>query len=536
MKKLFFFSALIIFINSINGQLLKEWSRTYIVNDETARPAIKFDFEQNLIVSSGKVIVKYDTLGNELWSKQFDSAVNDLFLTDDSCNIYITRTLITYQTHHNSDIISDTTMYVVKSTKYDKFGNEKWFKTYQYYFNYPRDQVASITLDTMNNLYIAGTSIDSLDVGNTFLLKYTMSDGTEKWRRIHNDPENAAFSSDNGISAKCDLSGNIYLGANSRTANMWEYYLLKYDSSGILLHTGRYENPDVYMNQLEKMVITSNNDIVMTGLYYTTASFDSTCNLKWAYTPPVYLPENIIGRDDIQDIIADNNGNVYVTGLHCFYVDEDEDNDIYSLKFDALGNLKWEDRYGPNDIKKQGRGYTIGIDLLEFIYIAGISFSYVNGYTNHNSILLKYNNQTGENVWSFIDEQNPSAFDEITSIQIDKNSNIYSVGVNELPSGYQLLVSKYLQVPYTSSNNDITDNESIKVYPNPAKSVVFIDLTNLASNGRINLKVINSVGQIVLLKNNIEKKIIQINQLQKGIYIVNIETDQKILLKKLIIN
>lgn len=91
--------------------------------------------------------------------------------------------------------------------------------------------------------------------------------------------------------------------------------------------------------------------------------------------------------------------------------------------------------------------------------------------------------------------------------------------------------------PFSSSNCSVLSTESVEisnisVYPNPTADKIFI--SNLEGNNS-QIRIFNVLGKIVhQQKNNIENGI-SVSQLPKGIYMLQITIDEKILSKKLVI-
>jgi len=77
-------------------------------------------------------------------------------------------------------------------------------------------------------------------------------------------------------------------------------------------------------------------------------------------------------------------------------------------------------------------------------------------------------------------------------------------------------------------------NSEIKIYPNPTSENLNIDLTNYKN---VNLEIVNTLGQIIFTEKNIsnELKNINLSNFAKGIYFINIQTDNKVYTKKFIL-
>lgn len=88
-----------------------------------------------------------------------------------------------------------------------------------------------------------------------------------------------------------------------------------------------------------------------------------------------------------------------------------------------------------------------------------------------------------------------------------------------------------IKVDQSSSVNDIkADNNTISVYPNPAKD--FITVNSVATIKTV--KVYNTVGQVVVeksVKDNVTK--INVSELKSGVYFVATETEKGIVTKKI---
>ena len=83
-----------------------------------------------------------------------------------------------------------------------------------------------------------------------------------------------------------------------------------------------------------------------------------------------------------------------------------------------------------------------------------------------------------------------------------------------------------------SINNSTANTLDIAMYPNPAN-----DLLNIKSDSRIvNIRIFNTIGQIVKVeKLNVTHAVLEINDLDEGIYYVEVETESGIEVKTLAI-
>lgn len=86
----------------------------------------------------------------------------------------------------------------------------------------------------------------------------------------------------------------------------------------------------------------------------------------------------------------------------------------------------------------------------------------------------------------------------------------------------------------TTGLNNISLSESINIYPNPTTDQLFIDLKNF--KGLVNsISLFDIQGKEVFRDDNITNDNLQLNNLNDGIYVVHIETDQGAINRKVIV-
>ena len=90
---------------------------------------------------------------------------------------------------------------------------------------------------------------------------------------------------------------------------------------------------------------------------------------------------------------------------------------------------------------------------------------------------------------------------------------------------------------YLLSSNNNNLNDGIKIYPNPAIESIKIEWEN-SINISAPIRLINNLGQTIFSENVLNNKNISIpvNNLSSGIYLLKINTDNKEIVKKVIIN
>jgi len=99
--------------------------------------------------------------------------------------------------------------------------------------------------------------------------------------------------------------------------------------------------------------------------------------------------------------------------------------------------------------------------------------------------------------------------------------------------------TKNIQIVNTSIKNINNNNNSIKIFPNPATNIINIEFNTIFRN-KISVKLINTLGQEIennSIYMNSKNSIISINtqNIQRGVYIIMIETDSNIISRKIIL-
>lgn len=505
------------------GQLQVNWSRTFFADEENYYrnyPKLKMDNNQDLIVVGGSYIIKYDTSGNELWWNEFEGEAfysdpgdgHDHFVIDEGNNIYVLSNRVAYTNNY------DTTINVVNTRKYSPAGQEVWESEYRYYSQYTQDSGASLAING-NHVYITGQSRDSITYCDLFLVCYDIETGDEKWRTTHHDTGNDC---DRGNRIRMDQNGDIIIGGKSTTSQNNEYFLLKYDTSGNLQWVSRYENLAFIVNLFADMAITSDNNIVMTGHFYSTVSFSNDGTQLWNYAPPSNLPPNV-GADRAKDIVALNNGDVIITGYHTDYIGSTIDSDVLTLRINSAGEVIWSARYDTeNIIKKHDHGNAISVDGNGDILIAGQSeMEQDNGY-NNDFLIIKYDGDTGEMLWDFIDDQNPFEDDIIYSIYSSEDQSIYVAGMGYENGKFQFITKRYNE--QTVSAKDLRkQNPEFTISPNPANGSAFRIDSNLNVENSFTIKIFDLLGNMLFESTDYSLgQEITLNGLIDGIYFIQI--------------
>jgi len=272
---------------------------------------------------------------------------------------------------------------------------------------------------------------------------------------------------------------------------------------------------------------------------YWIVKLDSLGNIEW---------ENTIGGDDFEyfsQIFQTNDGGYIVSGDSQSNISGDKsensngENDFWIIKLNNLGEIEWENTIGGNDLDSR----PIAFPSQEGGYIvAGSSWSNISGDKTENSKgdedfwILKLNDE-GQIEWQ--KTIGGSGSDWIFDI-IQNNDSSYTIAGNSYSniSGDKTENSQgesdYWIINFSTplSVADNTFSNSIKLYPNPVKNLLFI----IGSEKNIdNLSIYSPLGNVLnnISVNNVSATI-DVSGLATGIYYVKLNSDNHSIIKKFI--
>jgi hypothetical protein len=443
MKKILSIIILFIMGQFAFGQILPQWIATYggntnlfydvddMVTDKAGNSYV-LGYEHDTISGCMGKIIKYDTDGNQLWLHtiaglgpynkintdkegnvyvicRYDTNASMDFLTikynpngelkwkavlngpsnandepeaitfDDSLNVYVTGAS------------SNTTysFYDYTTVKYDSSGNQKWVAFYDSNTDYPNDHAYAIAVDSLHNVYVTGSSYDTLN-GNVLTIKYDPS-GNQVWtRRL----PSGVFSYGKFIDISSD--GYIYVGGALSAPGHSDYLCIKYDTEGNKIWDAKYNAQDSLpwngWDTPRDMKLDKNGNVYFTGTQfdgngesddYCTVKFSKDGVLKW-----VKAYNGGTSWDDAFSLAVDNNSNVYVFG-------QSQDS-IYghtilvTIKYDSTGNVLWNAKF-VQTLMEVYRATSIGLDSLNNVYVSGTCTS----LNSPHFVTLKYSFYTG---------------------------------------------------------------------------------------------------------------------------------------------
>ncbi|MFX1574734.1 MAG: SBBP repeat-containing protein [Promethearchaeota archaeon] len=233
---------------------------------------------------------------------------------------------------------------------------EEWYRTWDSGYT---DYVYAITLDSLENIYIAGKT--STETGQHLVIIKFDKNGNYQWNRT------TIFAAE-ARAMEVDSSDNIYIAATfAYTPGI--VYLIKYDPSGDLQWNKTWDPPS--SEQPFDIAIDAFNNIYITGYSQSNpgklqdvflVKYNSTGDQQWVRTWGGNAAEVSYG------VATDSSDGIYLTGLTESYGTGDMD--IFVMKYNSSGMLQWNYTVG-TDTPYNERGFDIALDSLENIYVKG---------------------------------------------------------------------------------------------------------------------------------------------------------------------
>lgn len=324
-------------------------------------------------------VIKYDSLGNAIWTRQFGTSDYDYaygVAVDGSGNAYVIG-------HTGGTISGATSSGPLFVRKYDSSGNALWTRQFG---TTGTDSVAGVAVDGSGNVYVAGavysgnTISGATGTGSLFVRKFDSS-GNAVWTRQFGTGNNNNYA--HGIAV--DNLGNIYVVG-----------------SVVGTITGAIGSGDLFISKFG----TSGN-MIWTGQFGTNSSDENACS-----------------------IAVDGAGNAYVAGnTSGVFAGQTSSGgkDAYIVKYDSLGNAVWTRQFGTTN---NDYAYSIAVDSVGNSYVAGATSGTFTGQTpsgGTDAFIAKYDS-SGNAVWARQFGTNASGEDQALGVAVDGSGNAYVAG------------------------------------------------------------------------------------------------------------
>ena len=488
---------------------------------------------KNTGTGNDMAVVKINKQGTRLWVATYNSTANkddnvSGLVIDSAGNSYITGNTAT--TSSGKDIVV---------VKFDTAGKLLWSKQYNGPDN-KYDAGTHLAIDPWGNIIVIGVSNGTATNDDYVTIKYD-SAGVQQWVKRYNGTGNGK---DWAITAITDKYGNIYVaGESAGTGSGKDYLTIKYDSAGVEKWVKRYNgtgNDVDYVQYPNSIAIDTLCNVYITGystgldgtLDYATIKYDSLGNEKW-----VSRYSKGAGITDYGDALyVDKSLNVYVTGAS--EKTPGVNFDFATVKYNSLGVQQWVAYYdGQGTGNQWDEAYAVVADDSLNVYILGRS---IGTTTGTDLVTIKYDS-TGKQLWAMRYLNNGSDWPSAIRYAAADNSIYIGGAITTSPSGsFDMTVIKYKQVPLGVEALQ-GGNMNISLFPNPASDVVTVVIHSNHEAVSATYSMVDYMGRVIAAGDNIalhtgDNQIkISTHTLPNGVYFVRIMSEKSSWNQKLVI-
>ena len=430
------------------------------------------------------VVEKLDNNGNFIFCKVVSGPFSDIVTNlklDSFGNIYS----VGWFTGSNTDFDPGATSFPLTATgtcdafiwKLDPNGNLLWAKKIG---GSGIDGAQGLDIDQQGNVFVSGDfmsttdfdpgsgtfNITSIGSSDAYVVKLN-SNGNFIWTiRVGGSLSESAFR------IACDLNGSVYIGGNFNGTADFD------PGNGTYNITSQGQN-DIFLMKV-----------------------DAGGNFQWAKTI------GGSGQEYLRDITLESGSHFYVSGIFQNTVDLDPglsvssftssglDDSFYSL-FDQNGNQVWVKSIGSNGndyiyntFGHQGNIYITGAfsNTADFDPNSGIQNLISNGL--QDAFVLKLNSNSC--TYTFYDTVTVYQYDTLVT-----NITVYDTITTTIYDTLLTTVTDTLIINTTLSLPSPNNENTIKIYPNPASDHITIDNGNFSAMAGYSIKITNNAGQQV---------------------------------------
>jgi uncharacterized delta-60 repeat protein len=501
---------------------VKEWTRKYTKtsNSSDRASALAIDINGNIVISGNTsdstfqgncVTLKYNPAGDLIWGKIYD----------EQSSLAVAATSIDTDRNGNIVIGGyETSAYSAKdylTVKYDSLGNLLWTKTYRTRFD---DMILRIHTGPNENVVVVGSVLQEIgcfncQTGNMLAIDYD-SGGNLIWQVEVNGEEHG---DEIATDLEIDSSGFVYVTGYGGTSTEYDYVTIMYSPQGDPIWIRRYTDSIRGTEYATGLEIDNQGNVYVTGYSgaypdfdWVTIKYDNNGSLLWKIRN--CGPANDF--DTPANLRVDDSGNIYVTGTE---IDGDSSKNIATIKYDRDGNTLWKKVFdnGPNsdeypvslEIDTNGDLYVVGLtgtffsqeyiiikynshggtiwtkaiagpisygfnpepdfklDNLGNAYLAGFCLN--NGNTDY--LLIKFNSP-GDTLWTKTYNGSENKNDLALAVAIDSDYNVYLTGhtheelttIKYSPAGDLIWTKNFTDCGFTGNPTKMSLDESGDVY------------------------------------------------------------------------
>jgi uncharacterized delta-60 repeat protein len=311
----------------------------------------------------------------------FTNAKGNAVTADSYGNSYVTGR--SSEGFMNDDIIT---------IKYNPGGDTAWARTFGGTAS-SNDEGLGVCADGDGNVFVVGTSKDTLTGNDLTLLKYN-SIGELQWSKSYYSSQFNAV--DKGIALTIDRDQFIFVtGFTTASDGTQDILIQKYNQQGDLVWTKIADGTSSLASSGQGIAVNSFGEIYVTGYLSVPGQNTDIIVLKYDASGELLWTNSINGGGNFEDkawgIVVDEDGAAYITG---FVYEATGGRDCYTAKYSSDGILVWSKTYNGTG-NSTDKAWGIVVDTDGSVFITGETR---DEYQNINYVTIKYD-ANGSEVW-----------------------------------------------------------------------------------------------------------------------------------------
>jgi hypothetical protein len=431
--------------------------------------------------SRAQDVIVYDTSGNTVWSRVYGCTA-PLWYGSNSIALGGLGDVFSIGPEFCHGTFNFGT------TRYSNTGDSIWTRLYP---NSPSGygQARTLAADNDGNVYVLGIRVDPENPCLWATVKYDRS-GNRRWVAIYLGER--AETPGTPFKIALDESSNVIVTGEVAGINGIDgFATVKYDSSGAEVWSNICNNGVLY-GEGRKLAVDRDGNIFVIAYnsgYQVLIKYNPDGSFGWE--KHLWANGGLIGMG----VTVDTLGNIYTIGmasdspLILYY-------NMVTAKYTPNGDIYWQREYdGP--IGRSDIPFDIIVGGSGAVYVGGTSASTA---TNRDYCALKYTSG-GELLWAGRYNRTGNGFENVFSIALDDQENVYVTGASQGISGarddYDIATVKFVENP-NDAVEDVSNlpdaNILLEAYPNPFNTQTCISY-RMAVEGSVKITIFNITGQ-----------------------------------------
>ena len=475
---------------------------------------VRLDSENNVIVTGSSkengnfdfLVVKYTNNGTSVWKQLIDISNES---TDYLTGVFIDENdnIIVIGVSQWSD--EESKSVIIKMNPTGEIIWESYFVE-NYDWTFPQ----SLVVDSSGDIFLTGYINKNISSREMFVCKFDTS-GEYVWDDIYSFDDSGRYQ---GMTLRIIDDSVVSLGYFYSSFPLDQrVVILKHSKDGELLSS----NETSFQGSFSTYHIdTQGNSYI--GLFgdFKIIKYDQSGEVKWSFVVPNNLPNNVIANQ-VQDIISDKDGNIYITGRHYGENYGDTLNytngDLQVNKISPKGNSIYSYRYENLGTHAFDGGNKLFLGKYDYLAIGGQSQK-MHVATDYDYVAIVLDN-LGEPLDTI--RYHAQGDEVIKSVTMDSDLNFYVTGTGN----GNTLTQKY-SFTGTVNTKDISEADNkYNIYPNPFRTEFCIEIKDVLKEYEFNL--FNSKGVLIYRKKleDFPMHVIDANSIQNGYYFFQITSE-----------